>query len=74
MGKDMSTCGKQPNLHHSHYSFFYIIPQGPNLIYKAESLFVCLFVCDLYKSTFLNQSEPNFAHLPLGLEETVRYV
>jgi hypothetical protein len=28
-------------------------------IYKAESL----FVCTLYKFTFLNQSEPNFAHI-----------
>ena len=34
-----------------------------NLIYKAESLFVCLFVCTLYKCTFLNQSEPNFVHI-----------
>jgi len=24
---------------------------------------VCLFVCTLYKSTFLNRSEPNFAHV-----------
>jgi hypothetical protein len=29
------------------------------LIYKAESL----FVCTLYKFTFLNRSEPNFAHI-----------
>ena len=38
-----------------------------NLIYKDECLFVCLyvcmFVCTLYKSTFLNRSEPNFAHV-----------
>jgi len=26
---------------------------------KAE----CLFVCTLYKFTFLNRSEPNFAHI-----------
>jgi len=39
-------------------------------IYKDE----CLFVCTLYKSTFLNRSEPNFAHIsplvwkrPLGM-------
>ena len=25
--------------------------------------FVCLFVWNLYKSTFLNRSEPNFAHV-----------
>jgi hypothetical protein len=25
-------------------------------------LYVCLFVCTLYKSTFLNRSEPNFAY------------
>jgi hypothetical protein len=25
-------------------------------------MYVCLFVCTLHKSTFLNQSEPNFAH------------
>jgi len=25
--------------------------------------FVCLFVCILHKSTFLNRSEPNFAHV-----------
>jgi hypothetical protein len=25
-------------------------------------MFVCLFVCTLYKSTFLNQLEPNWAH------------
>ena len=24
---------------------------------------VCMFVCTLYKFTFLNQSEPNFAHI-----------
>ena len=24
---------------------------------------VCLFVCTLYKFTFLNRSEPNFAHV-----------
>ena len=23
----------------------------------------CMFVCTLYKSTFLNRSEPNFAHI-----------
>jgi hypothetical protein len=34
-----------------------------DLIYKAENLFVCLFVCTLYKLTFPNQSEPNFAHI-----------
>ena len=34
-----------------------------NLIYKDECLFVCLYVCTLYKSTFLNRSEPNFAHV-----------
>ena len=34
-----------------------------------------MFVCTLYKSTFLNRSEPNFAHIsPRGLEETVGYV
>jgi hypothetical protein len=26
-------------------------------------LFVCLFVCTLYKFTFLNRSQPNFAHV-----------
>jgi hypothetical protein len=26
-------------------------------------VFVCLFVCTLYKSTFLNRSQPNFAHV-----------
>ena len=26
-------------------------------------LFVCMFVCTVYKSTFLNRSEPNFAHI-----------
>jgi len=26
-------------------------------------LYVCMFVCSLYKSTFLNRSEPNFAHV-----------
>jgi hypothetical protein len=26
-------------------------------------LFVCLFVCTLYKYTFLNRSESNFAHI-----------
>jgi len=26
-------------------------------------LFVCLFGCTLYKFTFLNRSEPNFAHI-----------
>jgi len=36
---------------------------------------VCLLVCTLYKFTFLNQSQLNFAHVsPLGLEETVGYV
>jgi hypothetical protein len=37
-------------------------------------LCVCMFVCTLYKSTFLNRSEPNFAHCsplvckrPLGM-------
>jgi len=30
-----------------------------NLIYKDE----CLFVWNLYKFTFLNRSEPNFAHV-----------
>jgi hypothetical protein len=26
-------------------------------------LYIKLFVCTLYKFTFLNQSEPNFAHI-----------
>ena len=30
-----------------------------HLMYKAE----CLFVCTLYKFTFLNRSQPNFAHI-----------
>jgi len=25
-------------------------------------LYVCMYVCTLYKFTFLNRSEPNFAH------------
>jgi len=29
------------------------------LIYKDE----CLYVCTLYKSTFLNRSEPDFTHI-----------
>jgi len=34
-----------------------------------------LFICTLYKFTFLNRSQLNFAHIsPLGLEETVGYV
>jgi hypothetical protein len=38
------------------------------LIYKDEMvfclfLFVCTYVWNLYKFTFLNQSEPNFAHV-----------
>jgi len=31
-----------------------------------------MFVCTLYKSAFLNRSEPNFAHIsPVVLQETV---
>ena len=33
------------------------------LIHKDECLFVCLYVWNLYKFTFLNRSEPNFAHV-----------
>jgi hypothetical protein len=35
-----------------------------------------MFVCTLHKSTFLDRSQPNFAHIspPRGLEETVGYV
>jgi hypothetical protein len=51
-------------MHGNHINFTHY------LIYKAE----CLFVCTLYKYTFLNQSQPNFAHIPPGLEETVGYV
>ena len=37
---------------------------------------VCMFVCTLYKFTFLNQCEPNFVHIPppLGMEKIVGYV
>jgi len=40
-----------------------------NLIYKAENL----VVCTLYKFTFLNQSEPHFAHIApwLGTDRRV---
>jgi hypothetical protein len=34
-----------------------------NLIYRDECLFVCVYVWNLYKFTFLNRSEPNFAHV-----------
>ena len=42
------------------------VPGSPlwgSIVYKDECLFVCLFVCTLCKSTFLNRSEPNFAHV-----------
>jgi hypothetical protein len=39
--------------------------QWSHLTHKVEKVFclffVCLFVCTLYKSTFLNRFEPNFA-------------
>jgi len=39
-----------------------------NLMHEDEMvfcsvLFVCKYVCTLYKFTFLNRSEPNFAHV-----------
>jgi hypothetical protein len=38
-----------------------------NRVYTIKILYiemnVCLFVWNLYKSTFLNRSEPNFAHV-----------
>jgi len=38
-------------------------------------LFVSIFFCTLYKSTFLNRFQPNFAtRLPLRLEKVVGYV
>ena len=38
-------------------------------------LFVCMYVWNLYKFTFLNRSEPNFVHVsPLVSEETIGYV
>ena len=36
-------------------------------------LYVCMYVWNLYKFTFLNRSEPDFARLSIGLEETVGY-
>jgi len=33
------------------------------LIYKDECLFVCTYVWNLYKFTFLNRSESDFAHV-----------
>jgi hypothetical protein len=44
---------------------------GKNKIVKNKTtilyikMFVCLFAWNLYKSTFLNRSEPNFAHISL---------
>jgi len=42
-----------------HKYLFILLFKFWNLIYKDE----CMFVCTLYKSTFLNRSEPNFAHI-----------
>jgi len=33
------------------------------LIYKHECLFAGMYVWNLHKFTFLNRSEPNFAHV-----------
>ena len=32
-------------------------------MYEDECMFVCMYVWNLYKFTFLNRSEPNFAHV-----------
>jgi len=42
------------------------------LIYKAESLFVCLYLIQIHISEPI--STKLCTHLPLGLEETVGYV
>jgi hypothetical protein len=42
---------------------FIILLMQQYLIYKDECLFVGMYVWNLHKFTFLNQSEPNFAHV-----------
>jgi len=65
IGKSARKRGRLSLWHHW-IAWFYF--QWSHLIYKVEMvfclfLFLCLFVCTLYKSTFLNRSEPNFAHI-----------
>jgi len=43
-----------------------------NIIYKAECLFVCLYLIQIHISEPI--STKLSTHLPLGLEETVGYV
>jgi len=47
------------------YIYIYIQGVSGEILYIKMNvcMFVCLFVCTLYKSTFLNRSEPNFAHI-----------
>jgi len=60
------------NLNLSGFSISY--KSWVEIIFLYIKMNVCMFVCTLYKSTFLNRSEPNFAHLPHGLEETIGHV